>query len=119
MQIKKTYQYINPELLYDEIKDFVQKQGAVIGEAKLGTYPVPSNSSRFIYRGNLVFQTAEGSGKKGKECLRAHIVGSANGYTKLIIDVDDKLFPEAKATALTEDLDFIFSSSEVKPDEED
>jgi hypothetical protein len=27
MQIKKTYQNVNPELLYDEIRDLVVKQG--------------------------------------------------------------------------------------------
>ena len=118
MQIKKTYQDVNPELLYDEIKDFVQKQGAVIGEAKLGTYSVPSDSSSFIYRGNLVFNTGGGSGKRGGECLRAHIVGSATGETKLIIDIDDKLFPGEKVAALEDDLDFILGSCEVKPGEE-
>ncbi|HUV45529.1 MAG TPA: hypothetical protein VMW45_00455 [Dehalococcoidia bacterium] len=36
MQIRKTYSDVKPELLYDEIRDLVLKQGAVIGEAKLG-----------------------------------------------------------------------------------
>ena len=33
MHIKKTYKEANPELLYDEVRDFVPKQGAVIGES--------------------------------------------------------------------------------------
>jgi len=33
MQIKKTYMDVNPGLLYDEIRDFVQKQGPMIDEA--------------------------------------------------------------------------------------
>jgi len=53
MQIKKTYQGVNPELLYDEVRDFVLKQGTVTGEAKLETYSLPSDSSTFISRGTL------------------------------------------------------------------
>ena len=109
MQIKKTYNQVQPELLYDEVKDFVLKQGVVVNEAKMGTYSLPEDSSSFISRGVLTFKN-----QGGKECLRAHIVGSARGETKLIIDIDDKLFPKAKITALEEDLDFIFSSYEAK-----
>jgi hypothetical protein len=109
MQIKKTYSQVQPELLYDEVKDFALKQGVEVGEAKLGTYSMPEDSSSFISRGLLTFKV-----KGGKECLRAHIVGSARGETKLIMDIDDKLFPKAKANALEQDLDFIFSSYEVK-----
>ncbi len=115
MQIKKTYVDISPQLLYDEIRGFVQKQGAIINEAKLETYSVPTDSSSFIYRGTLTFKTSGGSGKAGKECLRAHVVGSAKGETKLILDIDEKLFPKEKVSALEGDLNFIFSSYEVKP----
>jgi hypothetical protein len=44
-----------------------------------------------------------------------HIVGSARGETKLMLDIDDKLFPPAKVSALQDDLDFIFGAYEVKP----
>ena len=111
MQIKKVYSQVNPGLLYDEIRDFVQKQGVSIGEAKLETYSLPSDSSTFIYRGTLTFK----SGENGGECLRAHVVGQARGETKLIMDIDDKLFPAEKLAALQDDLDFIFSSFETKP----
>jgi len=115
MQIKKTYTEVNTELLYDEIRDFVQKQGAVIAEAKLETYSSATDSSSFISRGTLTFKTEGGSGKAGKECLRAHIVGSAKGETKLILDIDEKLFPQEKLSALQDDLNFIFGSYEAKP----
>jgi len=115
MQIRKTYKELNPELLYHEIRDFTQKQGTVIGEAKLETYSLPSDSSSFISRGTLTFKIQSESGRAEKECLRAHIVGSAKGETKLMLDIDEKLFPQPKVSALQEDLDFIFSSYEVKP----
>ena len=114
MQIRKTYQNVKPELLYDEARDFVLKQGAVIGEAKFETYSLPNDSSSFISRGTLTFKIQGGSGEKGKECLRAHIVGSARGETKVMLDIDEKLFSQDKISALQDDLNFIFGSYEVK-----
>jgi len=112
MQIRKTYKDVKPELLYDEVRDFVLKQGIVIDEAKLETYSLPSDSSSFISRGTLTFKTQD---KPSKECVRAHIVGSARGETKLMFDINEEFFPQEKISALQEDLDFIFGSYEVKP----
>ena len=107
-QIKKTYQEINPELLNAEIKEFILKQGASPGEDKLETYTLPDESAVFGTRSTMTFTVS------GKECLRVHIVGSIKSETKLMIDADDKLFPKDKLTALQGDIDFIFSSYEVK-----
>ena len=114
MQIRKTYKEVNPELLFKEIKDFAQKQGVTVDESKLETYSLPNDSSSFLSRGTLTFNIINESGSE-KECIRAHIVGSARTETKLMLDIDDKLFPQEKITALQDDLDFIFSSYEVKP----
>jgi len=114
MQIRKTYKEVNPELLYHEIRDFIVKQGATIDEAKLETYSLPSDSSSFISRGTLTFKIEDKQGKAEKECVRAHIVGSARGETKLMFDIDEKLFSKEKVSALQDDLDFIFGSYEVK-----
>ena len=108
MQIRKTYKEINPELLYAEIRDFVLKRGASLGEEKMETYALSSDTSSFITRGTLTFRVQE------KECLRAHVVGSARTETKVMLDSDDKLFSAEKLSALQEDLDFIFGSYEVK-----
>jgi hypothetical protein len=115
MQIRKTYKAVNPELLYYEIRDFTLKQGATLNDAKMETYSSASDSSSFISRGTLTFKTQDKAGKTEKECLSAHIVGSARGETKLMLDVDEKLFPQQKLSALQDDLDFIFGSYEVKP----
>ena len=114
MQIRKTYAEVNPELLYAEIRDFTLKQGVSLGETKLETYTMPDQSASFISRGTLTFTTRDNLGKADKECLRAHVVGSARDETKLMLDVDEKLFPQEKVTALQDDLDFIFGSYEVK-----
>jgi hypothetical protein len=114
MQIRKTYKAVNPELLYDELRDFVLKQGAGLGEARIETYALPNDSSSFISRGTLTFKVQAEAGKAEKECLRVHIVGSAKTETKLMLDIDEKLFSPEKVTALQEDLDFIFGSYEAK-----
>jgi len=106
MQIRKTYHEVNPELLYAEIRDFTLKQGVGLDEDKLETYTLPDESAAFVSRGTLTFKTG------GKECLRAHMVGSIRGETKLMLDVDEGLFPEGKLKALLGDLDFIFASYE-------
>lgn len=108
-QIRKTYMEVNPELLYAEIRDFTLKQGASLGENKMETYTLPDESASFISRGTLTFNVDD---KTGKECLRVHVVGVARGETKLMIDVDEKLFPKEKLAALQADIDFIFGSYE-------
>jgi hypothetical protein len=115
IQIRKTYKEVNPELLYHEIRDFTQKQGAVVSEAKLETYSMASDSSSFITSGTLAFKMSDELDKSKRECLRAHIVGSARGETKVMLDVDEKLFTQVKLSALQDDLDFIFGAYEVKP----
>ena len=109
MQIRKTYREVSPKLLYDELRDFILKRGVVIGEAKLETYSLPDNSSSFISRGTLIFKVQE---EPEKECIRAHVVGSAKDETKVMLDINEALFPQEKISALQADLDFIFSSYE-------
>ena len=114
MKIRKIYQGVNPELLYDEVKDFVQKQGAIIGETKLETYSLPNDSSTFISRGTLTFKVQGEPDKAERECLRAHILGSAKSEVRLMLDIDEELFSEEKVSALQDDLDFIFGPYEQK-----
>jgi hypothetical protein len=114
MQIRKTYKAINPELLYDEIKDLIVKRGVSLGETKMETYPLPNDTSTFVSRGTLTFKIKSESDKTEKECLRAHVVGSAKTETKVLLDIDENLFPREKLAALQEDLDFVFGSYEVK-----
>jgi hypothetical protein len=113
MQIRKTYKEVNPELLNAEIKDFILRQGVSLGENKMETYTLPDESASFGTRATLTFN-AKGPSKEEKECLRVHIVGRAKGETKLMIDIDEKLFSQDKLAALQTDLDFIFGSYEVK-----
>ncbi len=106
MQIRKTYKNINPALLYDEIKEFVQRQGVTLGQNRLETYSMPTDSSNFVYRGTLTFQSQE------KEALRVHITGTNQGETRLLLESRDELFPEEKIAALEDDLNFMLGPSE-------
>ncbi|MDD5127241.1 MAG: hypothetical protein PHR43_03960 [Dehalococcoidales bacterium] len=108
MQIRKSYREVNPELLSAEIKDFIIKQGASPGEAKLETYTLPDESANFISRTTMTFNA------QSETAIRAHIVGSVRTETKMMLDIEDKLFPKDKVDALMADLDFIFGSYEVK-----
>ena len=108
MQIKKTYTEISPELLYAELRDFTLKQGVALGENKLETFTLPDESASFGTRATLTFNIGE------KECLRVHVVGMARGETKLMLDIDEKLFAKDKLAAMQADLDFIFGEYEVK-----
>ena len=119
MQIRKTYSDVNPELLYDEVRDFVLKQGTILGESKLETYLLPDSTSSFMFRGSLTFKVQVGSARAEKECLRAHIVGMDKGETKLMFDINNELFSEEKVAALQDDLDFIFESYEVGIDDDE
>jgi hypothetical protein len=108
MQIRRTYLGINPEMLHDEIRDLVQKQGIIAGEAKLETYPLPSGATQS--RVTLVFKTQA----KQKECGSVHIIGSPGGETKMLLALDEKLLPKKSISTLQEDLDFILGSYELK-----
>jgi len=110
MEFRKAYHRVNPELLYDEVKDFALNQGLALAENKLETYTVAGDTSSFIHRGNLTFKPR---GRTDIECLRVHIVGSANGETRVIASIDEEFFPAEKMDALKKDLDYIFSSYEV------
>ncbi len=108
MQIRKTYKEVNPELLYAEVRDFVLKQGTGLDEQKMETYALPNDTSSFITRGTLIFST------QGRECVYAHVVGSVKTETRVMLDINEELFPAEKVRALEEDLDFVFGSYEVK-----
>ena len=52
--------------------------------------------------------------KSAKECLTVHLLGSDKGETRVIFDIDEKLFTEERLNTLQSDLDFMFGSYEVE-----
>ncbi|MBI4295003.1 MAG: hypothetical protein HY669_02410 [Chloroflexi bacterium] len=112
IQIKKTYKGVNPELLLAEVRDLILKQGVVLDQSKLETYSTPG-ATVHISRGILSFKIAATPGEAEQECIRVHIIGSAMDNTKVLLDVDNGLFPPDKVKALEEDMVFIFGSYET------
>jgi hypothetical protein len=114
MQVRKVYQNIKPELIYEQIKDFAIKQGTVIQDAKLYTSAAPDDTSLFVYRGTITFSMEGRPEKSAKECLTVHLLGKDKGETRVIFNINEKLFTQERLNALLSDLDFIFGSYEVK-----
>ncbi len=108
MEIRKTYHDINPALLYDEIKEFVQRQGLTLDQNRLETYSIPTDSSTFIYRGTLTFKS------KGQEALRAHIVGVDKAQTRLMLTSNEELFSKNQIDDLEDDLNFMLGPFESR-----
>jgi len=112
MQIKKTYRGINPEMLYDEVHDLVQKQGIVLSKARTQTYGLPSGAtqSRIV----VVFKTQAQRQEEQIKCGDGNIIDSPNGETKMLLDLDEKLLSREKISSIQESLDFILGSYEPK-----
>ena len=112
IQIKKTYRGLNPGMLCDEVQILLKKQGIMVIETESQTYGLPSGDTQS--RTTLALKTQAEQEKDQKECGRAHILGSPLGETKMLLNVDETLFPQEKLSAFQTDLDFILGSYETK-----
>jgi hypothetical protein len=112
IQIKKTYQGLNPGMLCDEVQGLLQKQGIIVVETESQTYGLPSGDTQS--RTTLALKTPAEQEKDQKECGSVHILGSPQGATKMLLDIDETLFPKEKLSTFQGDLDFILGSYEIK-----
>ncbi len=112
IQIKKTYRGLNPGMLYDEVRDLLQKQEIISVETESQTYGLSSGATQS--RTTLTLKTPAEQEKDQKECGSVHILGSPQDETKMLLDVDETLLPQEKLSAFQEDLDFILGSYEIK-----
>jgi hypothetical protein len=112
IQIKKTYRGLNPGMLCDEVQGLLQKQGIIAVETESQTYGLPSGDTQS--RTTLALKTRAEQEKNQKDCGRAYILGSPQGETKMVLDLDETLFPQEKLSAFEGDLDFILGSYEIK-----
>jgi hypothetical protein len=112
IQIKKTYRGLNPGMLYDEVRDLLQKQEIISVETESQTYGLSSGATQS--RTTLALKTPAEQERDQKECGSVHILGSAQDETKMLLDVDETLLPQEKLSAFQEDLDFILGSYEIK-----
>ena len=107
VQLKKTYRGLNPEMLYDEVRDLVSHRGIKAAQAGLQTYSVQSGATQS--RVTLPLHDAD-----GQECGSIHVLGSAGGDARMTIDINDQLIPADTIQSLFADIDFLLGSYEVK-----
>jgi hypothetical protein len=112
IQIKKTYRGLNPGMLCDEVKGLLQKQGIIAVETESQTYGLPSGDTQSRTTLTLKIQAAQE--KDQKECGSVHIIGSPQDETKMLLDIEETLFPQKKISAFQGDLDFILGLYEIK-----
>jgi len=112
IQIKKTYRGLNPGMLCDEVQRLLQKQGIVAVETESQTYGLPSGDTQS--RTTLTLRTPAKQEKDQQECGSVHILGSPQDETKMLLDIDETLFPQEKLSVFQGELDFILGSYETK-----
>jgi hypothetical protein len=112
IQIKKAYRALNPGMLCDEVKGLLQKQGIIAVETESQTYGLPSGDTQS--RTTLTLKIPAAQEKDQRECGSVHILGSPQDETKMLLDVDETLFPQERLSAFQGDLDFILGSYEIK-----
>jgi hypothetical protein len=105
--MKKTYRGLNPEMLYDEVRDLLSHRGITFTDARMQTYSVQSGATQSRVTVPLF-------SKDNRECGTIHILGSAGGDVRMTLDLDDQLLAPDAIEALTSDIDFMLGSYEVK-----
>ena len=111
-QIKKTYRGLSPDMLCDEVRGLLQKHGIVVVETESQTYALSSGDTQS--RTTLTLKTPAEQERNQKEFGSVHILGSPQGETKMLLDIDETLFPKEGLSDLQGDLDFILGSYETK-----
>ena len=107
MQMKKTYRGLNPEMLYDEVRDLSAHHGLTTTESRMQTYSVQSGATQS--RVTAPLQTTD-----NHECGALHILGSAGGDVRMTLELDDKVVNADVIEALTSDIDFMLGLYEVR-----
>lgn len=107
MQLKKTYRKLNPDMLFDEIRDLLARHGLSAPDARMQTYSIGSGATQSRVTGP-VFTTEK------KECGTVHILGSTGNEVRMTITVDDHVVPDDTISSLREDIDFMLGSYEVR-----
>jgi len=112
VQIKKSYRALSPGMLCDEVRSLLQKQGILVVETEPQTYGLPSGDTQS--RTTLELRTQAEQQKDQKELGSVHILGSSQGETRMLLNIDETLFPQERLSAFQGDLDFILGSYEIK-----
>lgn len=106
-QVKKTYRKLNPDMLYDEMRDLISRHGLSAGDDRMQTYSIGSGATQSRV-------TVAIANVARKECGTLHILGSDAGDVRMTVTLDDGLVSKEILSALRDDIDFTLGSYEVK-----
>ncbi len=107
IQVRKTYRAVNPEMLYDVVRDLITKHGLHVEHATIQTYSISSGATQSGVTAPV--RTAD-----GRALGSVHILGSSSGDARMALELDDAVVTPDTATAIQSDIDFILGSYEVK-----
>jgi len=105
-QIRKTYRKLNPDMLYDEMRDLVARHGLSARDERMQTYSIGSGATQSRVTTSIL-------DRAGKECGTLHILGSDAGDVRMTVTLNEDAVPEEALAALRDDVDFILGSYEV------
>jgi len=106
-RVRKTYRGLNPEMVYDEIRDLIARHGLDASAARLQTYSIQSGATQS--RVTVPIRNADGA-----ECGSLHVLGSAGGDVRLSLDLEESVAGADAVAALQADIDFMLGPYEVK-----
>ncbi len=106
-RVRKTYRGLNPEMVYDEVRDLLARHGLDATAAKLQTYSIQSGATQS--RVTVPIRNASGA-----ECGSLHVLGSAGGDVRLSLDLEEAPVGADVLVALQQDIDFMLGPYEVK-----
>jgi len=106
-RVRKTYRGLNPEMVYDEVRDLIARHGLDATNARLQTYSVQSGATQS--RVTVPIRNADGA-----ECGSLHVLGSAGGDVRLSLDLEEGPVGPDVLAALQEDIEFMLGPYEVK-----
>lgn len=106
-QIRKTYRGLNPEMLYDLMRDLMSKRGIEAVHASIQTYSVSSGATQSRVAVPL-------KASDGRTCGSLSILAAANSDTRMALELDDAVIAPDAVAELQSDIDFMLGSYEVK-----
>lgn len=106
IQVKKTYRGLNPEMLYDVVRDLAVKRGLGAAQASMQTYSLSSGATQS--RVSVPLHTSQ-----GQQCGSLHILGTVNGDARMTLELEDSVVSLDTINALQSDMEFMLGSYEL------
>jgi hypothetical protein len=107
VQVNKTYRGLNPELIYDQVRDLLARRGLETVQSSIQTYSVSSGATQ----SRVTSPVRTGN---GKDCGNLQILGAPNGDVRMTLELDDTIVSSEAIKAAQSDIDFMLGPNEVQ-----